>query len=109
MRALRIIIIFMFIMSFVMFYLKLEQPYLNIILILLTTIMTVIAYYFLKGSPNPTNANLNTSGLLAILELAKLKLDNTAFILTDRECIDNLGDVMVTEALPKTLNNKNCR
>ena len=75
--------------------------------LLITVIMTVIAYILLKGRPNQVSANLNTSGLLAILELAKRKPADTAFVLTDREFVDNLGDLMIREALPTTIDDKN--
>lgn len=106
MRALRVIIVGMVLMFIVMFFFKIKQPYTNILLVVSTVVMTLVGYLLMRGAPNVTNANLNTSGVLAILDLAKLKPSDTAFILTDRECIDNLGDVMVNEALPNSIDKK---
>lgn len=107
MRALRVIIIGMVVMFVAMYFFKIKQPYTNILLVATTVVMTLIGYLLMRGAPNTINANLNTSGVLAVLDLAKLKPQDTAFILTDRECIDNLGDVMVNEALPKSIKDKN--
>lgn len=106
MRALRVIIVGMVLMFIVMFFFKIKQPYTNILLVVSTVVMTLVGYLLMRGAPNVANANLNTSGVLAILDLAKLKPSDTAFILTDRECIDNLGDVMVNEALPSSIDKK---
>lgn len=94
------------IMFLVTMFLNLSPMVHKIFLLVVTAVMTGIAYLFIKGIPNKANANLNTSGVLGILEIAKSKPKNTAFILTDRAYIDNLGDVMVQEALPKSLDKK---
>ena len=101
------IVIGMFIMFFSMFFFQIKPPYLSILLVSITVIMTLLGYILMRGAPNVMNANLNTSGVLALIDLAKAKPKDSAFILTDREFVDNLGDLMVNEALPNTLAKKN--
>lgn len=74
--------------------------------VILTVIGTVVGYLFIRGYANPFNVNLNTSGVIALLALAQEHPKDTAFILTDREFVDNLGNVMIQEALPSTFNDK---
>lgn len=87
-------------------YIPFNESVRRIFVLVITVLMTGMAYIFLKGAPSKVSANLNTSGVLGLLELAKDKPKDTAFILTDRFFVDNLGDVMVREALPKTIDNK---
>lgn len=104
--ALYAIIIGLMLMFVVAYYFKVSGLALRVIWISITVLMTLFGYIVLRGLPNPVSANLNTSSIIAMLKIAESKPKNTAFILTDRECIDNLGDVMVNEALPTTINKK---
>lgn len=105
--ALSAILIGMVIMFLASYLFKIQGITLNIIWVVTTVLMTLVGYIFLRGFPNPVSANLNTSGVLALLDIASHKPKNTAFVLTDRECVDNFGDVMLNEALPETLAKKN--
>lgn len=95
------------IMFFASSFLAIQGLLLKIIYVVTSTVMTTVGYIFLRGFPNPVSANLNTSGVLAMLKIAGEKPKDTAFVLTDRECIDNLGDVMINEALPTKLDSIN--
>lgn len=95
------------VMLFATVFLGIKGFWLNIIYTVTATLMTAVGYIILRGFPNPVSANLNTSGVLAVLKIASKKPKNTAFVLTDRECIDNLGDVMLNEALPTRLKDIN--
>ena len=63
-----------------------------------------------KGIPNRTNVNRNSSGVIALLVLAKhfkdISKKDVAFILTDYGCINHNGDMMVKEYL-KHIDKKN--
>lgn len=105
-RAIKIILLGAVIMFLGTMYIPFNESVRRIFVLVITVLMTGMAYIFLKGAPSKVSANLNTSGVLGLLELAKDKPKDTAFILTDRFFVDNLGDVMVREALPKTIDNK---
>ncbi len=105
-RAIKIILLGAVIMFLGTMYIPFNEAVRRIFVLVITVLMTGMAYIFLKGAPSKVSANLNTSGVLALLELAKDKPKDTAFILTDRFFVDNLGDLMVREALPKTIDSK---
>lgn len=65
-----------------------------------------VAYFQLKGRPNVMNVNYRTSGVVTALTLAKAKDERVAFVFTDRTEIDGLGDVMLRQTLPKSLDSK---
>lgn len=106
-RAMVVIVIGVILMFLIPIILEPGALVVRISSLIISVAMTAIAYLQLKGRPNKVSANLNTSGLLAILEIAKEKPTDTAFVLTDREFVDNLGDLMLREALPTTLDQKN--
>lgn len=63
-----------------------------------------------KGLPNRKNVNRNSSGVVALLQLANYFKDkpenNIAFVLTDYGCINHNGDMMIKEYL-KGIDKKN--
>ena len=97
-----------FVLMFLIFkFSGLEQMTLNILAIIITCLLSAVGFYILRGIGNPINSNLNTSGVLGALAIAEKHPKETAYVLTDRECIDNLGDVMLQESLPKSIHTKN--
>lgn len=105
-KALRFFLGVVLLLFLVLNFISVSPKLFQIIAISTLAIATFITYIMLKGRPNPVSANLNTSGVLALLELAKEQPKHTAFILVDREFVDHLGHVMINEALPTTLDDK---
>lgn len=87
-------------------FLGIEGRELGIMMVVTSFIITILGYFISKSVGNPLNHNLNTSGVIGVLQLAAEKTPNTAYILTDRECLDNMGDVMIQNALPTSLKDK---
>lgn len=70
-------------------------------LILFTVALLYTFIRFPKGLKNSYNFNKNNSSLLAILDYAKQNQGkkNIAFVLTDNECLNHHGDVMLEKML----------
>ncbi|MGX8833106.1 hypothetical protein ACWG0P_02750 [Amedibacillus sp. YH-ame6] len=68
-----------------------------LILVYLLGIIFIVRYA--RGIPNGRNLDRNSSGVLAVLNLAKslddAQKEKTAFVLTDFGCINHLGDQML--------------
>lgn len=66
-------------------------------LVYITGIILIVQYA--RGIPNGRNLNRNSSGVVALLKIAKDCTDKqrttTAFVLTDYGCINNFGDQMI--------------
>lgn len=72
-------------------------------LMLSTVLLVMIMIQLMKGYPNRNNANRNSSGILAALELAsKMSVDErrkTAFVFTDSNRSNYYGDKILEEEL----------
>lgn len=106
-RALSTVFIVVFILYLVMTNLNLSEKQVNTLWFIMTIVMVLVGYLFMQGMPNKNNANLNTSGVVGLLSLAKNKPRDTAFILVDHAFSNHLGDLMVNDLLKKTLSKKN--
>ncbi len=88
-------------MRFDLFTEGLTVPNFIVLLFYLLGIATIIHYS--KGIPNAKNFNRNSSGVIALFELAE-RLSNqpdasVAFVLTDHGSSNHLGDIMLKEYL----------
>jgi len=74
-------------------------------LVLFTVVLLYTFVKYPKGLKNRYNFNKNNSSLFAILEFIKNnpKKTNIAFILTDNQCLNHHGDVMVKKMLEENL------
>lgn len=76
-----------------------------VFLVCFTGILLYTFIRFPKGLKNKYNFNKNNSSLLAIMEYAKKYpgKKNIAFVLTDNECLNHHGDVMLERILQEKL------
>jgi hypothetical protein len=78
-------------------------------IILFTAVLLYTFIHFPKGLKNRYNFNKNNSSLLAMLEYARKYpgKKNIAFVLTDNECLNHHGDVMIDKMLGEKLKSIN--
>ena len=84
---------------------------LSVVMILVLTILMVISYVMSFKIGNKINLNRNTSGVIASYliakELPKEMRNKVAFVLTDIGGSTHVGDYMLREALPNTIQDRN--